>query len=188
MKVFEFHTAVDEILGRIFSGVPKDMQPCCRVGCSHCCSEPVYCDEQEADYVLAALTDDQRERVKERLPLWLERVRELLKQDMPSATDWRNVNAPCPLLERGLCIVYERRPYSCRAFFALGNPDDCRMPARVHQKFADFPHPGPLDVASMAYFNASQDGIRLDNLGVFLAEKLLGEKVESGSTQQVKFV
>jgi hypothetical protein len=64
------------------------------------------------------------------------------------------------------------RPFSCRIFFAMGNPNDCMMPQREHQKFACFE---PAKMAGMmAPFVEDQQTVVMDHLGVFLAEKLLG--------------
>lgn len=175
MKATEFLREVD----RIIAGI--EFQHCCRVGCHHCCSEPVYALHLEVDDIVEALTDTQKKAVKQRLKKWITKVKDLLVLNMSDTIEWRKREATCPLLEDGLCMVYQHRPYSCREFYAIDNPHNCMMPNRGHQQFAKF-NPA-LMFTPLAKLKAANKTLVIDNLGVLLAERLLGIKLKSGSRQ-----
>ncbi len=161
---------------------PQNQKPCCFKGCHACCSEPVYASNAEVDYILAGLTDDQKEQVADKVCDWLEKVSGILHEKMPDAVKYRQLEAPCPLLKNGLCSVYERRPMGCRSFFALGNPLDCNLPARKHQKFATIPDKFFFFVGIPPALN---DVFIQDHLGVLLLERLHGIGHFSGSRREI---
>ncbi len=157
---------------------PQNQPPCCRKGCSACCSESLYVSEAEVDHLLEPLSPVERAEVAGRLPAWLAATEAIRAVKMPDATAYRFLSVPCPLLKNNLCSVYARRPFGCRTFFATGDPENCELPARTHQKFmvipnAIFEHMGPP---------AAVDGfVTLDHMGVILAERLLGGSYASAS-------
>lgn len=175
--VAENHAGADAFIARC-QNAPQSAKPCCFKGCHACCYEAVYASEAEADYIIEAMTPEQRSEVSAKLNDWFEKVRAILFKKMPNAMLYRKLNVPCPLLKDGLCSVYERRPFGCRAFFAIGNPKDCDLPARSHQKFAVFPDAIFRASGAPATVNGS---LRLDHLGVWLLDRLLGLQVHSGS-------
>jgi Fe-S-cluster containining protein len=152
---------------------------CHRCHACWCCYEPTYVDEREVDYMLEALTPEQIDEVTKSTAQWLQRALPLLPQDQPSALVWRCLEAPCPFLKDGRCMVYARRPFSCRTFFALNDPDNCKMPARARQLFTKF---GDVQIYKLSRpFILAADEVNLDHLGAFLARKLLQVEVQSGS-------
>lgn len=176
MTVFEYHTAIDEMLGHGLAKLPADMQPCCgRCTSPHCCSEAAYADAIEIDSMLEALTPEGRAHVEARTLKWraVFAASPEINNERSNAFEYRNINLPCPFLKDGRCLGYERRPMDCRIFLALGDPEDCAMPNRRHQKYAEFPHPSPLDEAMMQF--AISNGVELDHIGAHLVRKLLGD-------------
>lgn len=185
MTASEFLRWIDLITERSLANSP--FKHCCAKGCHHCCDEQLYVERREAVHIVEGLSPEEKERIIPRLKVWLEKTAAmragpvLESTGMPDAFDFRDLKATCPLLEDGLCMVYERRPMSCRQFFALGNPDDCRMPMRRHQKFAEF------DPKANAYTMLFEEWVVknrvpkliTDMLGVFLAELLLGQDLPS---------
>jgi Fe-S-cluster containining protein len=152
---------------------------CHRCHACWCCYEPTYVDEREVDYMLEALTPEQIDQVTKSTAQWLQRALPLLPQDQPSALVWRGLEAPCPFLKDGRCRIYARRPFSCRTFFALNDPDNCKMPARARQLFTKF---GDVQIYKLSRpFILAADEVNLDHLGAFLARKLLQVEVRSGS-------
>ncbi len=75
--------------------------------------------------------------------------------------------------------MYSRRPYDCRLFFALGNPENCQMPQREHQLFAQLSPRQHTHLLSLFFIERRR--FVSDHLGVLLAEKLLHVNVRSGS-------
>lgn len=182
MNAPEFLKWIDLIVEK--SSANSQFKPCCSKGCHHCCSEALYVDSKEADWIVAGMSVEQRERVAIRTKQWLQQAAEMLRtkptnDGLLDAFEYREHKIPCPLLEEGLCSVYDRRPMGCRMFLATGNPDDCRMPARRHAKIADFDVRNPVWEALMAEFNLKSKLIVLDHLGVLLAERLLNERPRS---------
>jgi len=173
MTTKEFHRTIDSVLAR------TKIEHCCTKGCCHCCSEPLYVDSREADYLLEGVPAELREQVKENTKRWAEKAQPLLSQNMPNAFAWRWLDNPCPFLIGTTCSVYERRPVGCRVFFAKENPENCKMPAREHQKVASFT-PETMAAACAPYF-LDQGRVEMDHLGCFLAETLLGHRPHSAS-------
>lgn len=173
------HAACDAFISRVFAQ-PQNPKPCCFKGCSACCSEALYASEAEADFILAGMTAAQKAQAVSRLDDWIAKVRPILPEHMPDAMSYRRLQAPCPLLVDGLCSVYQRRPFGCRQFYALGNPKDCDLPAREHQKFAAFSDDLFRSIGPPVTVNGA---LVLDHLGVWLAQKILGLKLFSASRQ-----
>lgn len=137
--------------------------------------------------MLEGLTPVEREIVRQRTVAWVKKARPLLKEDMPNAFKWRLADIECPFLLNGLCSVYERRPIGCRVFYATGNPDDCKMPAREHQQVYNV---SSRDIMRLmdGFFFAGQDRIEMDHLGCLLAERLLGGRPQSASQKIAELV
>lgn len=182
MTVKEFHTCIDKQIAA--SGVTKS-SCCATCTLATCCHEPVFVGKDEVQWMLDSLTDDQREYVKEMAMEWSVKAvgTGLLNENAPNdlAYRWLPHKIPCPFLKDKKCIAYERRPMSCRMWFARDTPENCDMPGRVHQRFAELP---PRDnPEAMNYFKSRlRDGtFHMDQLGVILCELLLGIKIPSAS-------
>lgn len=176
MTATEFLAYIDGLMAR---SVPEGKH-CCKKGCHHCCSEPLYVDEREADLILEHLPAEHRELIEENIAAWLSKAAPFLERsEPPGAWEWREIDNPCPLLIDGLCSVYAHRPMGCRTFFALANPENCAMPMRKEQKFACWSN----EQLAMMFLPFIKDEERVcgDHLGVFLAQKVLGLEVRSGA-------
>jgi Fe-S-cluster containining protein len=184
----EYNARTDSIVAKIHAQ-PGALKPCCQKGCHHCCYEAAYADRRQIDHIIAGMTPEQIEEVKAKLPEWLEKTKDMrARSRQKSAIPYRELNVPCPLLKNGLCSVYDRRPLDCRIFFAIGNPDDCAMPARKHQKFAEYPtHVMGYLCGPWAKDTLETEGeIVMDHIGVLLAERLLGLSVPSAGRLEVE--
>lgn len=183
----ELHTAGDHMLYN--AGVHR-IACCSKCTTPHCCDEPAYGDQREVRGMLASLTDEQREYVKEKTRVWFDKAMAsgLLFHDLPNAFQWRLHGMTCPFLRDGRCLAYARRPHGCRMFFAVGNPDDCAMPQRKHQKIADFKGPAVDEILGTYFEAASRErgGIDSDHIGVHLSFELLNVRPPSASTRHVK--
>jgi len=161
---------------------PQNLQPCCRKGCSACCSEVLYASNADVDYILTGMTEAHKAEVAQNVLAWLEKTSGILPEKTPDAVKYRELNAPCPLLKNNLCTVYDRRPFGCRTFFAIGNPADCQLPARKHQKFAHVPEQlfqllGPPPTLNGELIH--------DHLGNLLLERLHGIRHFSASRRRL---
>lgn len=192
MTATQFLSWVDKIMEKSLAN--SDHQPCCKKGCHHCCHEAAYAETREVEHMIGGLTDEQRARVTKRTETWIEQSVEVRKAKPSEATDFIDAfdylerKIPCPLLEGGLCMVYERRPMSCRTHFAIGNPDDCLMPNRRHQKFALPDYSNPTWGQLFRAWNAPPKTTLLDHIGVHLAQQLLGLTIESSMAHRIEFV
>ncbi len=178
----EMHSATDHAMYN--SGVYR--ATCCsKCTTPHCCDEPAYGDQREVRGMLDALNEEQREYVKEKTKVWLDKAMKsgLLFHDLPSAFHWRLHGITCPFLRDGRCLAYARRPHGCRVFFAFGNPDDCGMPQRKNQKIAEFRGPA-IDRILGPYFEQMSEepgGVDMDHIGVLLSFELLNVRPPSAS-------
>ncbi len=177
-RVTEQHKAVDGFVNEAFS--EAGCKSCCRAGCFACCSEPVYCSEAEALHILEAVKPADLDQLRANLQEWLFKTRSLRGEYFPKALKWLGLNVPCPLLKDGLCSVYERRPFSCRVWFAMEKPENCQLPARRNQKFAEF---NSRIFVRMGVPASVGGKIVMDHMSVLLAEKLLGLEIPSGSRE-----
>jgi Fe-S-cluster containining protein len=175
--VTEDHLRCDIFLQELLKNLPGP-KPCCFKGCSACCSEPVYVSSAEVEDIVTHLSDEQKDVIKEKLLVWIEKTKGILGEKMPAAVKYRALNAVCPFLKDGLCSIYERRPTSCRAWYATGKPEDCELPAREHQQFATIPEQIHPFIGVQARLNGE---ITTDHFGVLLAQRLLGIKIKSAS-------
>ena len=153
----------------------------CCAGCSACCYEPVYCDSWEMEHALAGLSGDQLDYVKARLAQWVRLVEPsgLLKQELPSAFAWRALKVPCPFLRETLCMIYDRRPCSCRMHMATGpriNYEDDKL--REQQTFVTSPE-ATENIALVSV--AKYKGGNYDHLGAWLAKLLFGQNLQSAT-------
>lgn len=188
MTAEDYNAGIDRIIKNSLAA-PGALVPCCKKGCSHCCYEPAYTDRRVIDHIISGMSPEQIEEVKARLPAWLEKTNHMRNsQKRPRAHDYRELNVPCPLLKDGLCSVYERRPLDCRIWFAIGNPDDCAMPARKHQKFADYTKEAMAKLCTpwMQSTLEEEGEIIVDHIGVLLAERLLGMDIPSAGRAHLK--
>jgi Fe-S-cluster containining protein len=84
----------------------------CRLGCAHCCHQPVVIYAPEMFFLVAQIRG--RNGTAENLLAGAEGARGRA----------RGKSQPCPLLEDNACSVYAARPLSCRSFVSL-DVNDC---------------------------------------------------------------
>lgn len=160
----------------------KKMTPCCREGCDWCCSEPTYVHATEVEHMLQFLTPDQREIVRQNTRTWLERAQRtgMLQWRAIDAIRWREQEIVCPFLHEHRCLAYDQRPFACRSFFAVGNPLHCQMVYREGQTYIQFGNElmARLCAPQMALIASEGPVVTMRQLGVWLAERLLGVEVE----------
>ena len=172
----------------------KKVRPTCAKGCPSCCYEPVYAERSEA-FLLAVrvlgLPPEVQARVVARARAWAERLRAstLLKEEQPNVMDYRRLRLPCPLLEGGECLVYDDRPFGCRAHVALGPreacEDDAKRPDQMFMANNDF-MAGAITSLAAALAKDGKAELLMEHLGAMLAEIMAGEHVESGARRLLR--
>ncbi len=179
------HEFADQQIARLTKLTAEAGRPitCC-AGCSACCYEPVYCDSREIEHALASLTTDELDYVQARTAQWIRQVQPsgLLQVELPSAFAWRALKTPCPFLRENLCMIYNRRPASCRTHLAVGDPKNCHDDElRKHQTFA-ISHEMERNITFVAV--AKYKGGNQDHLGVWLA-RFFGTILQSATRYHV---
>ena len=117
-------TLTSSLLGRAPQG-----SLACRQGCAHCCHQRVGVTVPEALAISATLeatlSSEKLERVRERVERAYHSTRGLSRDERNSPEH------PCPLLENGLCSVYEVRPLACRGVHSL---DEQACNSKLHDR------------------------------------------------------
>jgi len=83
----------------------------CRKGCNHCCHYNVVVTELEVQFIEKNSTIKRNEK-------------DLTSPDFHGT--------PCPLLEKGICTIYEARPFACRRRVAMTESSFWCKPDIVH--------------------------------------------------------
>lgn len=191
MSVNPAHVFFDKHLPKLLKATAGQGRPvtCRGAGCFWCCKEPVLASKREAQDMVDALTEDEKREVAARTSEWLARfkVSGLLDVKFPDVFKWRGQNVYCPLLKDSKCMVYEKRPYSCRAHLATGPVEGCvDDEKRRRQEFVRSP-----DLEKATFEESARDAhargemIVIDNLGVWLAEILCGVVVATPAREGV---
>lgn len=157
----------------------------CTKGCFGCCKEPVLATREEIRYALEMLSPEERAGVAERTRRWLIQARAsgYLEEVEPHVFLWRMANLWCPLLKDGLCQVYDRRPISCRAHSATGDPAACHdEKERLEQTYVTC---SELTAVAVGYEIEASGQAEMSHLGLWLTELLLGQKIESAATFRI---
>jgi Fe-S-cluster containining protein len=101
----------------------------CRPGCHNCCKHPVYLSLLEGVLTYRAIVKQGK---------WITLKPKLIDVSKRtwglSSEVWAMSDLACPLLEGGLCAIYEARPFSCHVAYSVGSPDNCR-PVRFDGSF-----------------------------------------------------
>lgn len=188
------HEMMDLVMAKVLAeGTDPDGNkvtlPCCR-GCSACCYEPVYADRSEAELAVAALSQlsrNVRKDVRERVKAVLETVKAsgLLKEEQPSAFEYRKLRVPCPFLDltNGECRIYKNRPIGCRSHIALKPRDWCEDDEkRKKQQFMvnpEFTWPATQEIA------VANRELVMDHFILLLAEVMEIEEVWSEARMKI---
>lgn len=161
----------------------------CAKGCFACCDEPLKVLEGEVDLILADLSPVEKENLKVAVLAWLNAAKAHKLEGMVAfnsddlKADGKKINAfqyrafklTCPLLQDGVCSVYENRPTACRMHMACGPRIMCEdLAQRPNQKFLTIME---LDAATAsnlirAHALAGYTEVGVAHLGHFLAVKL----------------
>ncbi len=98
----------------LMAAIPSPQPIACRAGCSHCCnSREIHVAPIEATAVFQAIGALSNE--------YQQRIRDVAhgqsgQKDQDHAAERPLAQLPCPLLEDGVCLIYEQRPMVCRGF------------------------------------------------------------------------
>lgn len=197
--VAQSHAFIDSYMehaGRISAELGKPVR-CRGAGCFACCKEPVHAERTEVQHLLEPLTTEERVEVQERTGDWLARFRSHGGFELPKPRDnpkgdykmlmrYRAAALWCPLLKDGACMVYDRRPASCRYHSVIGHPRKCEDDAqRPRQVFLNTTNAADVNLHALGLLcqNAPTALFEFDHLGVWLAHELLGETQRTASAE-----
>lgn len=188
-EIAELHWLIDQMVVQLSNSTAAAGKPvtCPGKGCFACCYEPVYCSREEVRHIIEMLTVEQIAEVTEKTRVAVEKIKAsgLFNVRLPPVTHWTKQLVACPFLKDGNCSVYERRPVGCRVHMAVGKPELCSCD-RMNQKY---PKSLEFDMAMGHMILASHmrigNSLTHDNMLAFLAEELLGEKLETASRETI---
>jgi Fe-S-cluster containining protein len=134
---------IDNLLESFTSRLQKDFQSlACKKGCSWCCTQPVFTNEWELEYLKYFMrkrfTGDRLVEIKDKAKMKNDEVAGL------PAHEQLLKRIPCPLLHENICSVYPARPMACRIYLS-SDVDSCidefRNPSNEKNfaKLYDFP-------------------------------------------------
>lgn len=125
----------------------KQLNNCCKEGCSYCC------------YQLIEVFDFEKQAIKDAISKLDDETKFIIKENLESWFSFFNLNSPdnkvldakdllqnfhslhplnkhtCPLLINNLCSIYNNRPFACRIHVVESNPSQCEVePYRASSK------------------------------------------------------
>jgi len=146
----------------------------CQRGCSACCSHPRYISILEGMVLYQYLTAKGQ---------WTPSLRAKLEEHANQTFDlaaevWLMLNLPCPVLDKGKCLAYEARPFSCRTIYATSDPLNCHPHRLTEARFVD------RQAEAERFREAERKILARHGLALFgipiSKAILLGEKIMSG--------
>ncbi len=171
-----FHN-IDTLLDAFSLRVKNNKQEIhCKRGCSWCCSQPVFTNEWEAEYLrdfmMRSFTCHKVSEIKGKAEDKNKTTSQLDKKEVLST------RILCPFLENNACSVYPARPMACRIYlssnldscvYEFNNPQDDKKYAQLY----DFPlHAGRKMNEGIAAWLEDQ-GVEVRELRL---EEALGER------------
>ena len=180
MTVQEFHKVAESIIDKT---LVRQESCCSTCTLATCCHETVYVGKDEVEWMLASMTPEQLDYIKDKTAEWSVKAvgTGMLKEKAPSAYKWITHKIACPFLKDRKCMAYERRPMSCRMWFAKDTPENCDMPGRLKQQHAVFP-PTRGDGIAAYFAQRTTDGtLHMDHLGAILSEILFNIDLHTGA-------
>lgn len=98
----------------------------CDKGCSNCCTLSVNCCFAEALATAQSLEADHQQALKLKIPL-LQEISLQAENLKGFLQQFREKIGGCPWLhsEEGRCVIYQQRPFSCRALISTRNSSWC---------------------------------------------------------------
>ena len=121
---------------RIHEKTLEPVELACKKGCSVCCTRNVTLTSLEAYYLMSHLGPDGRDAALSRIQnqahlrhmipsITLNRMAEMCMNGQEPPEDESDPSwGPCPLLQDGLCTVYEVRPLACRVMVSRAHCSD----------------------------------------------------------------
>ena len=96
------------------------------------------------------------------------------------------LDLPCPLLEKGKCIAYGARPFSCRTLYARTDPKSCHPHRMQNAMFVDRTEIIPKFRTAEGHILARH---KLSLIGMPVSKAvLLGEKIATGENDIENFL
>jgi uncharacterized protein len=123
------------------------MEPSCKLGCAHCCYNPVILTKMEvkliSDYI-QQLPETKKDEIFHQLKNYyateeLEKINTIdFQTDSQYKEKYITKQVPCPLLDlkTNSCLAYEVRPIACRTHFNYCQPQVCAEEAIPDEVFS----------------------------------------------------
>ncbi len=119
----EMYSAIDKLINSLTQLAKQHNQPVhCKKGCEYCCYQPVFVLDYEMQFLNSFIKENFTEKSQKEIRERANKNR--LKLAVLDKTQILNSKQPCPLLENGVCSVYEARPMACRIYLST-DVDTC---------------------------------------------------------------
>lgn len=111
----------------------------CHKGCSQCCRQLVPISIPEVFHLngfVQSLSKKRRTRIETKLATVLRRMETagIINQQKHPVNyrtidrDYSGLELSCPFVEAGCCSIYEHRPFACREYYVISEPQNCVDP------------------------------------------------------------
>ncbi|MFW5820427.1 MAG: YkgJ family cysteine cluster protein [Bacteroidota bacterium] len=144
----------------------------CKKACSWCCSQPVFTNDWEAEYLREFI---KKSFNKEKISAIKKKAKN--KNSIISKRNEKEIllaRITCPLLENDICTVYSARPMACRIYLS-SNLDSC-----IHE----FNHPGDNKKYAQLYDFPFHAGRKM-NEGIAAWIEGLGNEVREQRLEEI---
>ena len=166
-------------------------KPTCKgTGCNGCCYVQNFVTNVEVSRCLHALTPEEVEFVKAGTREWVDKVKDSKFMNIAderefTASEFMRLNARCPFLRDGKCMVYAVRPFNCRTHFAIKPAELCASPdTQVQQFIVRLPDDWKGMNFMLEVLQISGGFVEFDMIGFHLSRFLLKENHPTACRKQ----
>ena len=149
--------------------------PCfCHKGCSNCCYQPAACTDEEAQLIYNYCTDNKINIDFEKLERQLRYIEVDSDNNFYGKTTWDDQPAhdqSCVFLDKGICTIWEVRPFVCRVHLAEKTNEYCRSRNGVPN-----PEAHGIHYPICSYILSSIFTVHHDSVGKLMGRLLLQQK------------
>ncbi len=133
----QMYEGIDQLNDSLSVMASKQNMPVhCRKGCNYCCHQAVFANSYELHYlgnfILKNFNSEEIDQVRKQAS-----AKDKITSQL-SETDMLQYKGACPLLQNGVCSVYQARPMACRIYLST-NVSSCLEFFKHPENEANYP-------------------------------------------------